>query len=509
MDWFKNQGKQQSSTSYFTTQNFFIGSPEAESTENSQINLFDVFEDFLGIFPKLAYEKFIITGRKGAGKSAIAESVYMKKSHDLFCDFIKIRDFDSQQLMQAKLDADSVIIHKQLFEWTILVKLINLLLTNQAIIHSKEAHLLKKFIEKNSGKVGLNSFEITEITNSSSVEIEIEQLKRFIANKFKKDVGIKSSKAPFYKVLPTLRETVIALLKEDKPNENNYMLFFDDLDISFNKNDSNKVENLINLIRLSKDYNIDIFGKMGLNVKLIILLRDDIKNTIVNYNADTAKLFSSYEVPLLWYQQNVYLDDEDKLPLKKLINKRIKLNLDNNKIPINSYGPWETLIDYDVNYNSSFKYILDFTFLKPRDIILFFKPLEYNNYRIPLRESDVKKLIKSMTNDIVMELKNELSITYNPTQIEAIFDMLSKVVLKNRFCLEDVDSVVKANTDIFSMSSKELLTSLYDYSIVGNIDNLDRLFFKYRSNPDDPSKVNLAYDFILHKSLMNYFINRY
>lgn len=509
MSWFKNQGRQVYSTEYHTTRNFFIGSPEAEaeSTENSQINLFDVFEDFLDVFPKLEYEKFIITGRKGTGKSAIAESIFMKKSSDLFCDFIKIKDFDSQKSIQTNDGADNIQIHKLLFEWTMLIKLVNLLLLNQSIVLVKEVHLLKKFVEKNSGKVGLGSFEITEMTNSASIEIEIEQLKRFINNKFKKDVAIKSAKAPFYKVLPALRETVISLLKEDKPNKNSYILFFDDLDIGFNKNEPSKVENIMNLLRLAKDYNIDIFGKQGLDVKLIVLLRDDIKSVIVNYSADMAKVFSSYEVPLQWYSQNVYVYDEESLPLKCLINKRIKLNLDKNNIPVNGIGPWETLIDFQSN-SSSFKYVLDYTYLKPRDIILFFKPLSAMNYRIPLRFDDVKRLVKSMTSEIVMELKNELSAVLNPNQIEGVFDLLSKLVERTRFALDEADHLLSKNNIEGFFHAKEVLNILYEYSMVGNIDNADRISFKYRSNPDDPSKINLMQDFILHKSLINYFIGR-
>jgi hypothetical protein len=58
-----------------TTRNFFIGTPEAEgeTTYNSKIKLGEIFGDYLNVFPELDSEKFIITGRKGAGKSAIAE----------------------------------------------------------------------------------------------------------------------------------------------------------------------------------------------------------------------------------------------------------------------------------------------------------------------------------------------------------------------------------------------------------------------------------------------------
>ena len=67
-----------------TTRNFFIGTPEAEgeTTYNSKIKLGEIFGDYLNVFPELDSEKFIITGRKGAGKSAIAEFIFYSASND-------------------------------------------------------------------------------------------------------------------------------------------------------------------------------------------------------------------------------------------------------------------------------------------------------------------------------------------------------------------------------------------------------------------------------------------
>lgn len=55
----------------------FLGSPEAEAEAealpNSQIPLSSVYDDYSNLVAELQYEKFIILGRKGSGKSAFAE----------------------------------------------------------------------------------------------------------------------------------------------------------------------------------------------------------------------------------------------------------------------------------------------------------------------------------------------------------------------------------------------------------------------------------------------------
>ena len=68
----KHLNKQKTTENIRTTEGFFIGSSEAEGEiNNSRITLDEVFSDYLGVLNEVNHEKFIITGRKGTGKSAI------------------------------------------------------------------------------------------------------------------------------------------------------------------------------------------------------------------------------------------------------------------------------------------------------------------------------------------------------------------------------------------------------------------------------------------------------
>ena len=320
-----------------TTKNFFIGTPEAEGelTGNSKMKLGEIFGDYLNVFPELQTEKFIITGRKGAGKSAIAEFIFFTAGNEanVFCDFIKTRDFDSQKIVQIGKEQGLIIEEKLLFEWLILTKLIKLIITDQSIQNVKELKDLRQFLEKNSGLIDIKSYEITEIVKNKELQVNIEYFKRAFTSLFKRSLNIKEHKAPFYKILPHLNEVVIKLLKENAKN-NEFFLIFDDLDIGFKENNEHSIESITNILRVAKDYNIDFFGKNDLKAKVIILLRDDIKRIIVKYNADTAKLFSSYEIPLTWYEHDKFKTNENTVGLKQLINKRIAINFQRENIPI-------------------------------------------------------------------------------------------------------------------------------------------------------------------------------
>ena len=270
-----------------------------------------------------------------------------------------------------------------MFEWIILTKLIKLFTEDQSVQNIKEYKDLNIFLKRNSGLVDIKNFEIIEIVRSKSMEVNIEYFKRVFTSLFKKDIGIKEHKAPFYKILQPLQEVVIKLLRENVTSENEYHLIFDDLDIGFKENDKVSIESVTNVIRVAKDYNIDFFGKHNLKAKVIILLRDDLKRIIVKHNADTAKLFSSYEIQLVWYEHENFKNNENLVGLKKLINKRIAKNFDKDDFDYNKIDPWSTLFKDENQYNgSSFKYLIDHTFFRPRDLILLFKPLPKNSFKI-------------------------------------------------------------------------------------------------------------------------------
>ncbi len=95
----------------FNTSNFFLGAPEAEaeSNANSRMRLGEAFEDYLEVLPNLSHEKFIITGRKGSGKSAIAEYIYLQCEADpmYFAEFVRKSDLNLEQVSQITHEFNS------------------------------------------------------------------------------------------------------------------------------------------------------------------------------------------------------------------------------------------------------------------------------------------------------------------------------------------------------------------------------------------------------------------
>ena len=67
-------------TANYSTKSFYFGMPEAEGENREKQKPSDYFEDYLEILSELKKGKFIFTGRKGSGKTAIAK--YIKDQSD-------------------------------------------------------------------------------------------------------------------------------------------------------------------------------------------------------------------------------------------------------------------------------------------------------------------------------------------------------------------------------------------------------------------------------------------
>jgi len=507
-----------------TTKNLSLGAAEAEAeiSDNSEINLVDVFEDYFDTLEGLQSVRFIVLGRKGTGKSALGKVLYSLAANNkgteenFFCDFVRHNDIRLEQVVQITQDNASTAYSSFLYEWIILIKLIKLLIQNQSLLNEKESEMLKKFLNKNSGFTSIDQQKAKEFLEKNSSNVDITYLKRFFKMTFKKDLTISKEKAPFHELLPDLKDTIVELLKKDKNsiNENEYLLIFDDLDIDFDLNSKDKLLALIALLRVTKDYNTEVFG--NLNAKIVLLLRDDIATELIQKAsemsipmADISKLFKSYALePLRWYEHDKYRTDENNLAIKKFINKRIIYAAKKLNMSCNEEDPWAWLISGSkYSKQSSFKDILDLTFFRPRDLLLFFRTLPATNYNIPLEKDDLNALTIKYLKDFMEEIESELSTIY-PGDISKIRTALNECA-GGSFEYSFFEKKV-INTG-FNGNIIKLAEVLFNYSYIGHLINNKEVHFKHREKDGLEEKFNINEPLILHNSLETFFYktNRY
>ena len=238
----------------------------------------------------------------------------------------------------------------------------------------------------------------------------------------------------------------------------------------------------------------------------MVLLRNDIAKHMM-YFADTAKMLSSYSVELKWFEEIYNGGNETEAMLRKFINRRIKLNFQRKNIILNTPNDaWLSFIDERQNPRSDksfFKYIIDHTFYRPRDLILLFKDLGTLKYNIPLGRDSIQKLLNSYSVEMVKEIKNELSFNYRKPAIDSIFSILKMHGDRKPFSYATLFH--ELSTLGFRGDEDNLIATLFDYSLIGNKSTNREISFKCREKGADVSELDKDIPIILHYLLQTYY----
>jgi hypothetical protein len=176
---------------------------------------------------------------------------------------------------------------------------------------------------------------------------------------------------------------------------------------------------------------------------------------------------------------------------------------DRLNIPYNQEDPWLSFIDESNNEKTTqFKYILDYTFYLPRDLMLIFKNIENKDLRIPLSHTDVNLLLKEYSKRKVGEIRDELVAIYDKASIDQIFDVLRDI--NNGWDVEYktvLDIIIKygLNTQTFN--------TLIDYNLLIPVEKeTGHLYFNDREKELDGEWEQ--YTFRTPKVLSKYFQTR-
>lgn len=491
-----------------TTKGFCIGIPEAEAeATTASIKLDAFFVDYLDVLKQLNNEKFIVLGRKGTGKSAIGEHILSlaKNEANMFCNFIKKEDIDIEKIVQIGKEEGVIIERGLLYKWIVLTKFVALFAENQSLACIKGMNHLSDFIKKSRGFINIKNYEVKEIIHQYGLSVNIEYFKRYLSASGNANKQYKYEKAEFYKLIPDLEKVVTDILKADKDNQ--YILMFDDLDIGLNLNHQESVDTLTELIRTVKYYNNDVFARNYIESKIIVFLRTDIQKHLI-YSADMPKIFSSYATELRWYE-DIFRNNEPKLLLRQFINKRIFVNFQKNNLKINDLNdPWTSFVDeksFNGEKKTGFKHIIDHTFFRPRDLILFFKGIDNLALSLPISSNDVNNILMDRyAREMVADIKGELSVNYEANEIESIFDALRESYGTYRKPFKHSTLVSELQNNGLKDTTK-IISDLFDYSLIGNYDETGNVSFKYRETPGQMVELDTDNSFILHYVLQTYF----
>ena len=147
--------------------------------------------------------------------------------------------------------------------------------------------------------------------------------------------------------------------------------------------------------------------------------------------------------------------------------------------------------------------MINYTLFRPRDLILFFKPLENGRFVLPLKRENINSLVDTYSGELAKEIKNELASFYTNIQVETIFNALAGMYPRPTTYVQAL-SIIESNCR--DVDGEKLLDYLFDRSVIGTLDGNGWYWFKCRQplGCSNPMRLDRSQQIVLQYGIRTY-----
>ncbi|GAA6164911.1 hypothetical protein NBRC116590_26150 [Pelagimonas sp. KU-00592-HH] len=407
--------------------------------------------------------RFIVVGRKGAGKTAVqmrlASELEQSGYFTLFFRFaedLRADDYSEISKTQSHISLADVANPKQLFlhydfrdvwERTFFNRIGNLLL---------EAGYQNKFTRFVSPAHSPLQNIFAGLTRSLSIKLSTD------AGAIAAEVGVDLSKLekPDEISLKEFNRVARRLFVESCAQ---YRMYFFIDELVFSKLDALEDEIRIraamvrDIVKTCRELN-NFANQNDLDFHFICTLRPEIRNLINDFDSEIGKVVDGRDVALTWY-----IDGEDGTSLlEKVFNLKVAHSVDGlSQTPLDV----SQFVDRSVTFGKHKMTVSEFlktnTWGRPRDVVrllLAIAKMNPNSKRIG--EQQVKASLDEYSRASAKELIDELSVVHG----KAILHALRKGITKKTY--DDADELLKA-LPIPNVNEERFLTELFELGLIG------------------------------------------
>lgn len=435
-------------------------------------------------------KRSFVIGRKGCGKTAIAEHLCKQVESNTLAVKLTFKNFPFNELYTLK-DLGYAGPHQYITLWKFLIysHVCQLMAENQSIEKRIRDILHKTYIENKAPTLPRRINKWLD--------------RDFGAELFGVGVNIGSPNQDVDRV-NSLIDRVSKL--EDVVLKNidtcTYLIVFDELDEDYrNISDAGQYDQytalVTGLFKAVQDVRA-VFAQKNSKLYPIVLLRDDIYDLI--QDSDKTK----------WNDLRVDLDwDFDRI--KELIAFRISRAIDaTGRTQLNFDEAWSRLFfDGGVKIGTrgrkqinSFEFIARSTLLRPRDFIQYLKSCcedqLKNNKNTKITPTIIKKVDKAFSNYFRSELTDEIHGVL--PDITTIFDVISQLRKWSFSVKEFLDAYNRQlkRANLKERDSTFILQVLFLFSVIGNHPRVDREVFRYLNKE---ARFNFDEQVVVHRGL--------
>jgi len=319
------------------------------------------FEDHPAYVELLSHEKFCIIGRKGSGKTAIFKKIITLKDSDKFSFGHTFKDYPWHHHEKQRgigVPEEQCYLHAWIYLCLMSLSKILLNIDKSQPYNDQSIESLRKIENFIVDTYGSRDPDVTQIFSPAhklkfSSELGLDW-KIFKASTKIESVQMDQLPAVIQEVNLNLKDAVIGSLNP----EISYYVLFDELDLGFTKDKPDYTLRLVGLLLAAKELNAYARAN-GKKMTIGTFLRDDIYDSI---KFEDKNKITENNVSLVFWDHG-----QRHKTLKGLMEKRFNYIFGGDK-PAN----WEDVFDEThemTGRQKKYHYMLDRTFLRPRDMI--------------------------------------------------------------------------------------------------------------------------------------------
>ena len=424
---------------------------------------------------------FIISGRKGTGKTILAKYIQLKHNKKLYITkYEKLNKMYLEEYIHME-NPDINVNDRILFQdYYLMLQLAHIIVDNEnykSFKSFKDGYgCIKGFYKRIKYKqalVALRRYYDEICPQDKFKDVERKTLRKIMSsitvgykknsNKFDMQNQLEESSEKKQKLTNFFeRQRVLKKLVYECLKYITIILFIDDLDETRIEDKKHRTSFLISLVKKVNDINKeDVMYRS--HSKIILLLRDDISREFASNDPNIQKIITDCSVELNWFY------DYSNSQLSDMIMHKIKASNKQFK-DYSLQKVRDKLFPKKKKQQDPFDYIVRYGFGRPRDVITYLNNIKknfpsYTNFSLQI----IRKSELAYSKDILAEIKSEMTLTWDSNQIEDVFKLLREFA-KDTFTLMELEEYYKSKSKRYisiSDTIENVLTYLYQLGVIG------------------------------------------
>lgn len=447
-----------------------ISSWPIEAREESGSEYFFHFSDVSLIEKGL---KNYVIGRKGTGKTAIADYLHSRQHHDKFSRLLSFKNFPFNSLYTFA-DEDYNRPNQYITIWTYVIYhyICSMMADNGKVLLSCDFNLKEAFKFEVKGALSQSVKNIT----SRNYELNI------LGSGVKFSEETREDRFDFVRANEALKEFIFNHI-----DDSDYFIIFDELDEDYRDvlNPDRKdgyFELLISLFKAVQNIRAEFSGTAA-KIRPVIFLRDDIFDLC--RDVDKNKWLDR-AVTLKW----------DESQLRQMTKHRLSTALHKTGSHVKPDEAWDAVFSVTKtrfgtrgkNSADTFRFMLGRTFLRPRDVVSYIRECA----KIALSHDGNKRvsneIIKDANEGHSAYMRREIIDEVFPVMedVSEVLDVLAKI-RKQLFTRKEFNDRYREyqnqlpEQDRSKISESQVLKILYHFNVIGNATSGGHRVFAYNS----------------------------